>query len=166
MSNPLSTYDHLWGEAVADKGFAAIPNCFFFCKDSLGLSDQDLIVLCYLITRQFGARKPYMSASTVSEHLGKSIGARRASFRSLEKTGFIVRIHREHQSNEYDLRPGIHRLLNHECNNPVSKRSYTYRKIARAMYQKTDTKEEDLRKKSKKTNTQSVGDILTRGKHA
>lgn len=158
-SSHQNTFEYFWGDAIADKGFAAIPNCFFFCKANLSLDDQDLVVLGCLISSQFGSRKPYISAATIVKRLGKSASARRSSIRKLEKEGYIKRIYRDHESNEYDLQPGIQRLLNHDCINPVGKRAYAYRKIARARYQKTDTKEAKPRSHSNKHTTQSIGSI-------
>lgn len=165
MENPKrlssDSFAKQWSSVIAAKGYVSLPNCLVFCQHNLGIDNGEFKTLAYLIACNFSKDKPWPSVNTIAGGSGSRPGTVRNHLRSLEGKGIIRRIYRTGSTSKYDLNPLIHRLTNHACINPIKKRTRVYSKINIPPYLKTNTKEKELKRRSKKnTGLNSIGEIL------
>jgi hypothetical protein len=110
----MSDVAEKWGIAVAERGFAQIPNYLMLLNQFLDqdrrLSPVELLVLLQLVGTWW--RKgdlPFPSMGTLAVRCGVSIRQVQRSITRLEQLGLLGRIKRRHKgiiaSNAYDLSP-------------------------------------------------------------
>jgi predicted transcriptional regulator len=118
FENSPEKFSQKWSINIADKGFAAIPNCLLFCQADLGLKGEEAVVLLHLLAYYWEVNsKIYPSSNTIGKSLGKTNSTVRRKIQILEKKGFVKRIYRVGQSNFYEITPTINKLKSHvdEC---------------------------------------------------
>lgn len=122
MASGPAVYDveQKWGQAVAERGFAQLPNYLLLLNQFLAeehrLSAQEMLVLIQLVATWW--RKddmPFPSMSTLATRSGISDRQVQRAINNLEKAGLIQRVKRRKSgiiaSNAYDLSPLV-RFLN------------------------------------------------------
>lgn len=159
--NSSSSFREKWSAAIEAKGFAPIPNCLIFCQHELGIENAEFKTLVYLIACKFTTEDPWPGVKSIATSSGSAVGTVRNHLRDLEAKGLIKRVYRTRQSSKYDLSPLIHRLESHNCINPIKKRVVVSPKMNRFSYSKTNTKEDELKRRSKKnTGMSSMKEML------
>lgn len=103
-----------WGQEVAERGFAQIPNYLMllngFIDEEKRLSPVELVILFQLVGAWWHKdNMPYPSMATLAIRSGVSERQVQRAVARLEKDGFIARVKRRSQgiiaSNAYDLGP-------------------------------------------------------------
>lgn len=107
-----------WGQEVAERGFAQIPNYLLFANQFL---DPRLTPIEFLVLLQLAGAwwdkggYPYPSMATLAVRCGASSRQIQRAITSLEKRGFLKRVTRRDRgiiaSNAYDLSPLVSLLL-------------------------------------------------------
>lgn len=115
----MSDVSDKWGRAVAERGFAQIPNYLLlinqFLDEEHSLSSVELLVLIQLVSSWWKKDElPFPSMTTLGARCGVSSRQIQRAINRLESIGFIGRINRRDKgivaSNAYDLKP-IVRIL-------------------------------------------------------
>lgn len=108
-----------WGTAVAERGFAQLPNYLLFLNQfldaELRLSPIELLVLIELAAAWWRKRDlPFPSMATLATRCGVSQRQIQRAVTRLEKDGFLKRVKRRTSgiiaSNAYDLAPLVELL--------------------------------------------------------
>ncbi len=103
-----------WGQAVAERGFAQVPNYLLLLNQFLGdearLKPAELLLLIQLVGSWWHKDQlPFPSIRTLALRCGVSERQVQRSLLRLEKLGFVKRVSRRThgiiQSNSYDLSP-------------------------------------------------------------
>lgn len=103
-----------WGQEVAERGFAQVPNYLLlinqFLDDGSRLSPVESLILIQLIGSWWKKDDlPYPSMSTLARRIGVSSRQIQRAVNRLEELGLIKRTKRRHSgiisSNAYDLMP-------------------------------------------------------------
>lgn len=103
-----------WGEAVAERGFAQIPNYLLllnrFLDEDRRLSPVELLVLIQLVGAWWQKdNMPFPSMATLAIRIGVSERQVQRSMARLVKDGFVAKVKRRSQgiiaTNAYDLSP-------------------------------------------------------------
>lgn len=103
-----------WGDVVAGRGFAQIPNYLLlvnqFLEDERRLSPAELLILIQLVGAWWRTKQlPYPSIGTLARRCGISVRQAQRSVGELEERGLIRRVKRRSDglitSNAYDLEP-------------------------------------------------------------
>jgi DNA-binding transcriptional MocR family regulator len=103
-----------WGQAVAERGFAQIPNYLLLLNQFLGdearLKPAELLLLIQLVGNWWHKDKlPFPSIRSLAQRCGVSERQVQRALLRLEKLGFVKRVSRRThgiiQSNSYDLTP-------------------------------------------------------------
>jgi predicted transcriptional regulator len=109
-----------WGEAVAERGFAQVPNYLLllnrFLDEEKRLSPIELLVLIQLVGAWWQKdRMPFPSMATLATRIGVSERQVQRSMVRLVKDGFLSKVKRRTKgiiaTNAYDLSPLV-QLLN------------------------------------------------------
>ncbi len=147
-----------WSSRLETGGFTNIPNVLIKNQSKLGITDPEMVVIVSLASYKWDQRLPYPSIPTLSKHIGKTPGAIRNNIRTLEKKGYIKRVYRDNQSNQYDLRPLIKVLESYT--QPIKKIVSTRHKSSTPPYQDINTKE-DAANNTKERRTRGYSGKLT-----
>jgi len=103
-----------WGEEVAQRGFAQVPNYLLLLNSFLGeekrLSPVELLVLIQLVSSWWKKEDlPFPSVNTLATRVGSSTRQVQRALKRLEEDKFIKRVTRRTRgviaSNAYDLTP-------------------------------------------------------------
>lgn len=103
-----------WGEAIADRGFAQLPNYLLFLNqfldDDYKLSATELLILVQIVAAWWKKDElPFPSMSTLATRCGVSERQVQRSVTRLEELGLLLRVKRRSSgiigSNAYDLAP-------------------------------------------------------------
>jgi len=117
----VSNVSEKWGELVAQRGFAQVPNHLLllniFLDEQHKLSPTELLILIQLVGTWWRTDDlPFPSMSTLANRCGVSSRQIQRSVNHLEALGFIQRVKRRTKgivaSNAYDLEP-LANVLNH-----------------------------------------------------
>lgn len=110
----MNSISEKWGELVAQRGFAQVPNHLLllnmFLDDEHKLTPTELLVLIQLVGTWWKTGDlPFPSMTTLATRCGVSSRQIQRSINRLEKLGFIQRVKRRTKgivaSNAYDLDP-------------------------------------------------------------
>jgi DNA-binding MarR family transcriptional regulator len=153
-----------WEDSLNSRGFVRLPNCLIFCQKELGLTSQELTVLCGLLVYAFENLEIYPSVASLGRASGMKTNTIRNHLRSLDGKGFIRRMYNTGDSTTYNVAPLIGKLADHLCTNPIQKRIPGSLKNDRPPPPYSDTKEHVLRKRYKNKNAESLGVILGKRK--
>lgn len=115
MADSKVSYTAVWGEYIGNIGFVQVPNCFLRCRQNLGLTQSQAIVLIHLLSYSYGKDYAYPSQKTLSLESGMAYPTIRANIRALERKGFLHRERRGNTSNIYAFDQLIDRLSDHNC---------------------------------------------------
>jgi hypothetical protein len=114
MAERVSDVSEKWGDSVAGRGFAQIPNYLMlinnFLDESNRLSPLELLVLLQLVgTWWKKGDMPFPSMGTLAVRCGVSLRQMQRTITDLEQRGLIGRVSRRRQglkaSNAYNLSP-------------------------------------------------------------
>lgn len=114
VKSQMSDIVEKWGQEVAERGFAQVPNYLLlinqFLDEESRLSPAELLVLIQLIGSWWKRDDlPFPSMSTLSKRIGVSTRQIQRAVNRLEELGLIKRTKRRSSgiisSNAYDLRP-------------------------------------------------------------
>jgi len=115
----VSEIESKWGEKVADRGFAQVPNYLLFINqfvdEDVALSPLDLLLLIQLVgTWWKKGELPFPSIRLLAERCGTSERQVLRSLSKIEKLNLIKRVKRREKgliaSNAYDLSPLVEML--------------------------------------------------------
>lgn len=133
------SFSNKWPSSLIDKGFTIIPNLLIWNQGKLGITSSELVVICCLASHQWDHRLPFPATSTLARYTGKTNGSIKDNLRSLETKGYLRRIYRDGQTNQYDLKPLKETLKSYA--QPIKKSTRHSQKNNTPPYQKIDTKE-------------------------
>jgi len=111
-----ATFAAKWPEDVAQRGFVPVPKCLITCMGELGLTPQEVAVLCNIIERcWFVGEKSWQKVDTIATNIGRKNSATRAITKSLDMKHkrFIDKEQRYNTSNLYDPSPTGQRISEH-----------------------------------------------------
>lgn len=117
----MSDISEKWGDLVAQRGFAQVPNHLLllntFLDEDHKLSPTELLLLIQIVGTWWKTSDlPFPSMTTLASRCGVSSRQIQRSISRLEKLGFIQRVKRRNKgivaSNAYDLEP-LTKILNY-----------------------------------------------------
>lgn len=106
MSSSRNTdrdFENKWSSKIAGHGHTQVPNILLQNINSLDLNPTDFAVICQLVMYKWSKSNPFPSVDRVAGCIGCSARTVRRSIARLEKKGYIRRVYRSRQTNEYDL---------------------------------------------------------------
>lgn len=110
-------WDKMWGKAVIDYGYVALPRLLFDAQTRLGLNATQMLILLQLANMWWDPGKnPWPSKDKLAKSLGLSSRQVQRILGDLEAAGFISRKARfrangkGQTSNEFDLTGLVHKL--------------------------------------------------------
>ncbi len=157
------TFKEQWSSRIAAEGHVRIPTLLIRNLGKLKISTTEFATLVGIISYRWSTTNPFPSVERLCEFSGLGDSAIRNHLRSLEAKGFILRIQREGQSSEYDIRPLIKRLdlLSNVIPCPIKKLTPPSQKYEHLPYQKTKTKVYPLGKiQTNNSGFEKIGDKL------
>lgn len=110
MSRPMPSFgfgmEDKWSHEVLSEGFTSIPNLLIFNRCKLGLSTTDMFVFLILESYRWDNRnKPFPSLKALAIRTGLSTQTVYRSTSKLDYLGYIEKVHRFANSNQYDIAP-------------------------------------------------------------
>jgi hypothetical protein len=99
-----------WGghTEIFSDGFTALPRSFLRHAAHLqpySLTPIQILFVAELMYHKWDERNPFPSYQTIADRMGRSVQYTRDVARSLERKGYLRRIVRVGQPNEFDLQP-------------------------------------------------------------
>lgn len=110
MTEQVNKFYALYGETIAKEGIAPVPTALFRYQKELGLSFQELALVCHLLSYRWTANNPHPSIETLSKITGISAKTIHQYKNSLMQNGNLKVRNRFSRTggqltNEYDLTP-------------------------------------------------------------
>lgn len=138
-----------WGEqlATSKRGYTTVPNVLLDTYNALGITEGEFVFLMEIIYYKWTVNKPYPSFKTIANKMGRARNTVQSYARSLEEKGLIKRCFRKGLPNKIDVAPLVKAL---ELLEPYPKLDKEGIKNTIKLCQKTDTKEDKLRRKDNK----------------
>lgn len=104
-----------WTSELAKDGWTPISDFFLENYATLRppVSSLEAMLVIQLMKHKWDSSRPYPGFSVLAKRMGLSAASVRAHARNLEKHGYLKRIIRVGQTNEFDLTPLFHALERH-----------------------------------------------------
>lgn len=97
--------EEYWSPTILSKGFVSVPIKLIECRQALGLSTTEFVVLVTLCSYRYSNRPIWPAVKSISKRSGVDVRSVYRATSRLENLGLIGKERQEGQTTLYDLNP-------------------------------------------------------------
>lgn len=143
--NKKSQFIDKWPPELQSYGYTQVPNLLIEHQHDMKITNSEFVVLLGILRHRQSPRPSWPGPKRLGRYNGLKKLAIQINIRSLKDKGIMNLDHRAGTTSRYDITPLQTKLLSyaHRIKKPIP----LYQKSNTVVYQKTNTKEEELKKK-------------------
>lgn len=143
--NKKSLFIDKWPPELEPYGYTQVPNLLIEHQHDMNITNSELVVLLGILRHRQSTVPSWPGPKRLGRYNGLKKLSIQINIRSLKDKGIINLHHRTGTTSRYDIAPLQAKLLSyaHSIKKPIP----LYQKSNGVVYQKTNTKEEELKKK-------------------
>ncbi|MDY0208470.1 MAG: hypothetical protein RBR82_17900 [Pseudomonas sp.] len=152
-----------WPLELEPYGYTQVPNLLVEHQHDLGITNSEFTVLLGILRHRQSSKSSWPGPKRLGGYSGLKKLAIQINIRSLEAKGILNLHHRAGTTSKYDVTPLQEKLVSftHRIKKPI----HPYQKSNTVVYQETNTKEEEWKKKKRirhdsSGKVESVSDIM------